>query len=96
MKLSMKLLTLLILGIRQSLAAPKAITGTGTCLTKDYIKCALVFPSCGSTCSESSESVSIITHIYYNLKSEKYFVKAILYQFVYTLSAVCLYFRIGY
>ena len=59
MKLSMKLLTLLILGIRQSLAAPKAITGTGTCLTKDYIKCALVFPSCRSSCNGSSESVSL-------------------------------------
>ena len=57
MKLSMKLLTLLILGIRQSLAAPKAIIGTGTCHTKDYIKCALVIAGCSSTCSGSSVSI---------------------------------------
>ena len=63
MKLLSKILTLLILGIRQSLAAPKAIIGTGTCHPKDYIKCALVTPSCGSTCSGSSESVSILTYL---------------------------------
>ena len=72
MKLSLKLLTLLIFGIRQSMAAPKAIIGTGTCHTKDYIKCTLVTPSCGSTCNGSSESVSISTNIYCNFHESNF------------------------
>ena len=52
MKLSMKLLTVLIVGVCQSLAAPKA--ELDTCHTEDYIKCALVIAGCSSTCTGSS------------------------------------------
>ena len=57
MKLSLKLLTVLIVGVCQSLAmdAPKA--ELGTCHTEDYIKCALVIAGCSSTCSGSSVSI---------------------------------------
>ena len=99
MKLSMKLLTVLIVGVCQSLAAPKA--ELDTCHTEDYIKCALVIAGCSSTCTGSSVSIRksifvkktkiAIFSVKWAYKS--FLIDVTLFTF---LSAVCLHFRIGW
>merc|ERR1711976_410554 len=69
MKLSLKLLTVLIVGVCQSFAAPKA--ELGTCHTEDYIKCALVIAGCSSTCTGSSDWMNCMIDCVINQHQEE-------------------------